>query len=206
MYNGFANGVSFFPADHRYVYQGRELSGVTKVIQKRMGKKPFGDYVGEAQREGLHIHHAVESWLDGNTFESVHPGAIWCRDTIADHAKRMGLRVRSEVLVSDFNKYASAIDVVGMTDESEIILYDIKRSFSRVYVTWQISIYKYFIENYAPEPYKVTKCYCLAVRDAKAYELFPYPAKDVKELLYPDMSFSAPAKKNVNGGSHGKSV
>jgi hypothetical protein len=86
------------------------------------------------------------------------------------------------VLVSDFKEYASAVDIV-----SEYIgglqLYDIKKGvFKREYVTWQLSIYKYFIEKYAGR--RVASCICISMKDREFYDIFPKSYEQVEKLLY----------------------
>jgi len=178
----FAPEVIFDEAKHTYTLRGKKLSGVTGIIAKRLGIRMPEDFVGEARQEGLHIHKAVQNWITDGTFESIHPGAMW----IKDHVERVWqdplASCHSEVLITDFKKFASSVDIIGITEAGTLVLYDIKRTFKRTYVTWQLSIYKYFIEKYTS--YKVEQCYCLAVKDRVLYPVFARAAKDIEALLY----------------------
>jgi hypothetical protein len=63
------------------------------------------------------------------------------------------------------------------------LYYDIKKGvFKREYVTWQLSIYKYFIEKYAGR--KVSRCVCICMKDREYYDIFPKPHERVEKLLY----------------------
>jgi hypothetical protein len=63
------------------------------------------------------------------------------------------------------------------------MIYDIKKGvFKREYVTWQLSIYKYFIEKYAG--HKVDACVCICMKDREYYDIFPKPYEQVEKLLY----------------------
>jgi len=84
--------------------------------------------------------------------------------------------------VSDFKQYASAVDVVSEWPDGTLQLYDIKKGvFKRDYVTWQLSIYKYFVEMAGKT---VINCLCICLRDRDVYEIFPKSAEEVEKLLY----------------------
>jgi hypothetical protein len=185
--------VEFDADKHEYWYKGRQLSGVTGLVSKKLGLKMPQEFVEEHQEEGIHVHRAVQKWIETGDPESVHPGVRWLIDTF--WSKNYGAwessnppdfwKANSEVLVSDFSMYASAVDVVvergsGM-DHFDI--YDIKKGvFKREYVTWQLSIYKYFIEKYAKK--QVGECVCICMKDREYYDIFPKPHEQVEKLLY----------------------
>jgi hypothetical protein len=85
--------------------------------------------------------------------------------------------------VSDFKRYASAVDIVAGIDRGTVDIFDIKNGvFKRDYVTWQMSIYKYLIEKYAR--FNVRRCVAVSVKDREYYELYPLPLEKVEKLLY----------------------
>jgi hypothetical protein len=91
--------------------------------------------------------------------------------------------VYSEVLVSDFKQYASAVDIIQEMTAASLAIYDVKKGiFKRDYVTWQLSIYKYFIEKYAGR--RVDTCVCICMKDREYYDIFPKPFEQVERLLY----------------------
>jgi hypothetical protein len=181
-----AKGVEFDEDKHEYWYEGRQLSGVTGIIAKKLGLKMPQEFVEEHQLEGIHVHRAVQKWIETGDPESVHSGVRWLIDTWDDRSMPEtdeSLMLCSEVLVTDFKHHASAVDVINVLINDSLILYDIKKGvFKRDYVTWQLSIYKYFIEKYAKR--KVTGCVCVCMKDREYYDIFPKPYEQVEKLLY----------------------
>jgi hypothetical protein len=180
--------VEFDADKHEYWYEGKLLSGVTGLISKRLGQKMPQEFVEEHQLEGIHVHKAVQKWIEAGDPESVHPGVKWLTEsfcletgTVFDAVTGKPANTYSEVLVSDFEKYASAVDIVVEKD-SGYAIYDIKKGiFHREYVTWQLSIYKYFIEKYVGE---VFSCICICMKDRDYYKIFPKTRGQVEKLLY----------------------
>jgi hypothetical protein len=177
----FAPGVEFDEAKHEYWHEGKQLSGVTGLIAKKLRIKMPQEFVEEHQEEGIHIHKAIQKWIETGDPESVHPGALWLVDTLPDRNL-----LCSEALVSDFRRYASAVDIIRTFPpggDPAMAIYDIKKGkFNREYVTWQLSIYRYFIEKYSKK--QVGECYCICVKDREYYPIFPKPAEQVERLLY----------------------
>lgn len=187
-----APGVQFDQMRHEYFYRGKKLSGVTGLINKHTGTYMPAQFVGEAQGEGLHVHRTVERWImtkGSEPVRSVHPGVLWLTSTLVDLFKKPIIAMYAEVLVSDFDQYASSIDIVAMHDDKTLSLVDTKRTFKRRNVTLQLSFYKYFVEKFSD--YKVTDCYCAAFRDKEYYDIFPKTAQEVEAVLY---------KKEISNG------
>jgi hypothetical protein len=179
-----ARGVEFDEAKHEYWYKGERLSGVTGVIAKKLGIKIPQEFVEEHQMEGIHVHKAVQKWIESGDPDSIHPGVKWLTETFAPEGKGgRPERLYSEVLVTDFKQYASAVDIVWETPDNSLTIYDIKKGvFKREYVTWQLSVYKYFIEKYADR--KADACICICMKDREYYDIFPKPFEQVEKLLY----------------------
>ena len=171
--------IIFDEAKHEYFYRGKKLSGVTGLIAKKLGLKFQSEFVGEHAAEGIHVHKAVQKWIETGESGSIHHGVQWVVEKLK-HPKHYF----SEVLVSDFKQYASSVDIVFVEQgTNNLCIYDIKKGkFNREYVTWQLSVYKYLIEKHSQ--YKVTACFCLAVKDKEEYPIFPKKAEAVEELLY----------------------
>jgi hypothetical protein len=179
-----APGVEFFEDKHEYFFKGKQLSGVTGLISKKLGLK-YGEFVSEHAEEGIHVHKAVQRWIETGNAESVHPGVQWLVNYLLQQ-KRDDIYF-SEVLVTDFARYASAVDIViyhrDYPGNKVISIADIKKgNFKRDYVTWQLSIYKYFIEKYTD--FRVVECSCLCLKDKDYYPIFPKLVKEVENLLY----------------------
>jgi hypothetical protein len=174
-----APGVEFDEEKHEYWKAGRRLSGVTGLITKKLRLSMPDEYLEEHQIEGIHIHQATKQWIDTGESGSVHPGVAWIVACFL--GRREGLH--GEVLVSDGKRHASSVDIVDDLGTGELDIYDIKKGvFKRDYCSWQLSIYKYFIETFTV--CKVRKCEVLCVKDKEIYPIFTKDAKQVEELLY----------------------
>jgi len=182
-----APGVTFEEDVHQYWYKGNQLSGVTRKVGESCGYKKITEdtqfILSEARDEGLLIHKAIEDWIksDRKTWNTIHPAAVWVKNEIE---KMKFKHIQAETLVSDFKTYASAIDIMTVSKKGLLSLYDIKRKFDRPYVTKQVSIYKYFIENCAKEGWEVEKIYCFGTKDMRLYELEYIGDKEVRKILY----------------------
>ena len=142
----------------------------------------FKGVLSELAAEGNHVHDAIEDWIKSGftKWNTIHPNAIFVRDTIL---AMNNLQIQSETLVSDFKLYASPIDVTVFVKKNIIDIYDIKRSFNRDYVSWQLSVYKYLVETYSK--YKVRKMGAFGTKDKRFYDDIEYKGEEkVKELLY----------------------
>jgi hypothetical protein len=180
-----APGVTFYPEEHEYLYKGRKLSGVTGRIAKHLGQRMPEMFVEEHRTEGVHIHQAVQKWIETGRSGSLHPGVTWLTETLKKRYPAQPYGIYSEVLVSDFKQYASAVDIVTLyaAGNTDIDIYDIKKGvFKRDYVSWQLGIYKYLIEQHTP--YRVAGCTCICIRDREYYPIIPEPPEKVEKLLY----------------------
>ena len=181
-----APGITFDKEKHEYYYRGVKLSGVTCRVGPVSGyghmNESFKGILEEAAQEGLHVHESVEEWINSGlqVWKTIHPAALFVRDTLLAQGN---LQLQAETLVSDFKQYASAIDILSMVDKKTIDIYDIKRKFSREYVSWQLSIYKYLVETYTK--YKVRKMCVFATKDRRFFDDIEFKGtKKVEELLY----------------------
>lgn len=146
--------VEFDPVLHKYHYAGRELSGVTGYIEGKMGMrfvrscdgKASGGLLGVRTSYGTQVHREVEMWIK----EGVKPvtgGAIKVVELLGSHGE-----LRSEVMVSDFERFASRVDIVEYDMERKVVnLYDVKTTsvFHREYCTRQLNMYQdMFLKSY----------------------------------------------------------
>ena len=181
-----APGVEFDEGKHEYWYKGKRLSGITGLVSKKLGLKYSSEFVGEHAAEGIHVHAAVQRWIETGESGSAHPGVAWLVNELSAPI-RGRKNMYSEVLVSDFSRYASLVDIMwrpmGSSMREVVGIADIKKGvFNREYATWQLSIYKYFIEAYAQ--LRVVECACYCLKDKEQYPIFPKKAPEVEGLLY----------------------
>ena len=181
----FAPGVSFNEALHIYTRSGHTLSGVTGKICERM-KLNFKDaenLVVERCDEGSQVHKWIQEWIDGGVMNTIHPKALWVKKELTRRYSDcdMNALAMSEVLITDFGKYASAIDIV--VEHNKVYdLFDIKTgAFKPEYLAWQLGIYKTWLEMQGKT---VGRCYCICTKDEMFYKVLPRSADDVKALLY----------------------
>lgn len=140
--------VSFDEENHRYFYDGRELHGITGVIGKLMGKDfPDIDVVKLSTIYGHDVHKESEEWIKEGKNPSTEAGA-WLVNELMEFGRQHNVReYEAELLVSDFEGTASAVDIVAHTPEGAW-LFDIKTTsyFDRPYCSWQLSVYKRLYE------------------------------------------------------------
>ena len=138
--------VGFDPIAHQYVYNGKELIGVTSLLKKY---NLSADYTGiseetlsRAAAKGTALHLLLEHYDEG---KSVIAKTDAEKRTIKDY-KALGLKcLASEFLVSDLSITASFIDKVYEKGENEVELCDIKTT-AQIHeraLSWQLSIYKH---------------------------------------------------------------
>lgn len=181
MFN-LARGVQFDKGEHSYTYKGRKLSGITHVIGERLNLSYCGAVVDERAVEGTHVHEAVDKWVKSGLQVSEHPAVDWIvKELSTRFEKHKPLSVYSEVLVTDYDRYASAVDLM-VQYEHGWELYDIKTGkFNPAYLSWQLGIYKYFIEKAGLD---VIGTACICTRDKMFYRVLPESRERVEELLY----------------------
>lgn len=146
--------VVFDEAAHRYWLGEKELKGITSTLVNRVFpfEKDYGDVDKEtlkrAADRGHAVHAAIQRFEDEGEFS-----AIPELEEYATIKEREGLQhVASEYIVSDEKTYASAIDLVMVDRMGEIVLADIKTTYSRHYdkTALQLSIYRRFFEMQNP--------------------------------------------------------
>ena len=176
------DGLHFYSEKHEYFYKGTKLSGVTGLIGKRLNKNFETTFVEEGRAQGSHVHDAIEAFILTGRKTSVHPDARWAMHEL-EGLQEKGHKLYSEVLVSDYDKYASAIDILDVVNgNNDVFIFDTKAgNFNREYVSWQLGIYKYFLET--TSLFRVKRCYCLSTKDHDIYPIIPRDEEDVIGLL-----------------------
>lgn len=140
------SGVVFNEENHTYTLDGDELSGITGYLKRLVFPDLYRDVphevLEEAARRGTLIHRQIEDFaVNGNV-------PMFPSDELTGFANFASIEkikfVSSEYLVTDFDHFASAIDLVDDNNN----LYDIKTtaSLNREYCSWQLSIYKYLFK------------------------------------------------------------
>jgi hypothetical protein len=146
------SNVVFDKERHTYTLDGKQLQGVTSTLVKRAFPDTYKDVPEEVLRRaairGTAIHEKIENYEADVDYS--YSDELLSYLTIKDEQKLT--HIASEYIVTDGEKYASAIDLVFTDDEGGIILADVKTTYEPHYenVTLQLSIYRRFFELQNP--------------------------------------------------------
>lgn len=151
--------VVFNQEEHTYTLDGKELSGVTSLLNRQLFKDKYTgiseETLNKAAERGSLIHETIEMLeAFGKTESEIEEVQAYFR-LKSEHCKEVE---ENEYLVSDNNHIASSIDIVF----DDFSLADIKTTskLDKEYVSWQLSIYAYLFELQNPRK-KVGKLYAI---------------------------------------------
>lgn len=153
----YQSPVVFEEIPHRYLLNGKELSGVTSMLRRQLPSQYDGIpsfVLKKAADFGSKIHNEIEA-ADALGF-----AANPLVEKYLELRKSNGFEiVQNEYLISDEESIASKIDQV-LTDGDGIILGDAKTTAAekgvndlphRESVTYQLNVYRVLFEKYNPE-------------------------------------------------------
>lgn len=193
--------VVFNPEDHTYFLDGKELSGITGMLERQLFPSTYDGIpeaiVRQAAEYGTSVHQSIEdfdmSWENDGTQE--------VSDYISLCTENGLIHETSEYLISDNENYASMIDKVYRVDDTTFDIGDIKTygvmtSDKREKARWQLSIYAYLFELMNKKA-KVRRIFILHIRNkakkdgtfdhiSDFIELVRIPSEIVKDLLHTD--------------------
>ncbi len=178
-------GLSFDKEEHKYYLKSQKLSGITSMIGEFPEELRDAPHVKAACAFGSLVHDEVENYIK----EGKKPATKEAKWTIRSlylryyHEKQNVPEVFSEVLVSDYRKFASCIDILVLhADGKTVDLYDLKTGVVKIdYVEKQLGIYKSFIERHG---YSVGKCGLISSKYKMIYPINPVDEKEVLKILY----------------------
>ena len=181
------SGVVFTPEDHRYFLNGKELSGITRLVKSQLFKDKYKDIpqfvLDRAAERGTMVHESIELLDGGFAPAELTPELENYKRIKAENGLST---VANEYIVTDGEHFASGIDLVLSDKEDNLILADIKTTsvLDKEYVMWQLSIYAYFFEVQNPG-LKVGRLYALWLRGDKSEfaEVQRIDVDIVKDLL-----------------------
>lgn len=198
------SGVIYDPVPHTYGYKGKELQGITGTLINRAYPKDdtyrgvSEEVLNHAAERGSACHQAV-----GNYYEIGMASTGF--EAIVDEAKRLLesqslTPIRFEYVVTDFEHYASPIDIVCVNEKNEICIVDMKYTAKLHYeqVTLQTSIYKRFFHLVNPK-LQAKRLYVLwthtnddhEVKESGIYELTPVEDGFIDDLIKADIEDKA---------------
>lgn len=192
------SGVIFNEEKHEYWLNGKQLSGITEMLQRQLFPDEYSgipwQIVKKAGEYGSDVHKRIEKfdseWINDGTQEVLDYIQI-CKEHGLTHEK-------SEYTITDGKTWASNIDKVFRVGEDTFDLADIK-TYGRMdktkltKVQWQLSIYAYMFELVNKKA-KVGRLCVIQVRNkekkdgtydhiAEFREVKRIPSDIVKELL-----------------------
>ena len=160
------SGVVFNESDHTYFLDGKELQGITSTLVHRVYPHDYDNVSQEKLNERAEYGHKVHEMLEfciENGVDSQMPEWAMFKEIVGEQSLQV---VRCEYIVTDFEHYASPIDLVMMNAEGEIVLIDLKTNYAPPInkATVQLSWYKRHFEKMNPD-LKVAACAVIWVRD-----------------------------------------
>ena len=178
--------VMFDPEPHCYWLDGKRLQGVTGVLERRLSPGKYDDVpeaiLEAAKQRGTAVHAAVHDFdvlgMDDGSEE-----LTGYRELVRQNGWKA---IANEYSVTDYNGYASRIDVVFEDSKGEIILADIKTTYEldKAYLRWQLSTYAYMFELVNPH-LRVSRLCGLWLRDKeqKLEYVDRIPSVEIARLL-----------------------
>lgn len=186
--------VQFDAATHTYHLDGVVLQGITGTLIKRAFPDKYKDIdpevLAEAARKGHELHEAIQNY---DRFGIVSDDERVKNYVELKHGSGL-VTVENEYLVSDNEHYASSIDVVLENVTGDVVLVDIKTTYTldRASTALQLSIYKRWFEQ-QNEGVKVSSICALWLpnRDhtiCELVELSPVSAEVIDALIEADLN------------------
>lgn len=180
--------VVFNKESHTYYLDGKQLSGITGLLERKLFPTKYAgvdeETLHKAAEYGTNVHEQIAK--DDGVDEFVLDEVLSYRKIITANNLKP---IAHEYLVTDSDKYASAIDLVFENEDGTVDLADIKTTYKldKDYVSWQLSIYAYLFELCNPG-LKVNNLYGLWLRDDKSsYEkVYRHDKDEVLRLLADD--------------------
>lgn len=176
-------GIRFNEQEHRYFYGDKELSGVTGIIGARVGKvfspeaRKLEKVMSYAYR-GSRIHALAEEYFREGKEITDSKDALYIKKVVdALYPPINHIRV-PEMLVSDKETVATAIDLVVVKPDGTAAIFDYKTgNFYREYCSWQLGFGKYLFE--LEGNIKVTDAFVIATKEPFMYRITPKDASRV---------------------------
>lgn len=181
--------IEFIEDKHEYWFtddegKHRQLFGVTTPIGKLMGKSfPDNVTIQASIIYGHDVHKESELWIKEGK-EPSSEGGKWVVQYLKDMQSQVNVsHFEAELLVSDFIKTASCIDIVAHLPEGKAVLFDIKTTshFDRAYCSLQLSCYKRLYEEVYGE--KVEAMYVLATKSKRAFRILEQDPSRVQKVF-----------------------
>lgn len=180
------DSIIFNEATHQYFYKGKELTGVTRIIGQRLGKRFPANIetvpiLEQATGDGKFIHAELEDYLRRGLAPD-NKASKWIIDELNRQWPASMYSRYAEFLVSDYVSIASAIDIVIVDQYRNAIIIDIKTgNFDREYCSWQLSVYKRLLE--IEGDFHVRNAFVASTKDKFFYRIIMKSQERVDDLF-----------------------
>lgn len=170
---------------HTYFFQGKQLSGITGLLKKSSltSGSSLPCLMEAASIKGKKIHKEVEVALKTRRLPR-DEDALWCIQSLQRlYPALSSMWVDSELLVSDFVNFASAVDIV-VHGRSEVFvdIFDIKTgNFDADYCSAQLGFYVWLLK--ISRNIDVRYCYVLSTKERTIYPICPISEKEIRLIL-----------------------
>lgn len=146
--------VVFNELDHTYMFNGKQLSGVTSMLSRTLFRGKYKgiskEVLAKAADYGHNIHEQIEL-VDTLGVTSDTPAV---QDYIRIKKEYGLMPIANEYLISDEETIASSIDIVyGVEGANEYVdITDVKTTskLDMAYLSWQLSMYAHLFERQNP--------------------------------------------------------
>ena len=180
-------GILFNEEEHLYSYNGKTLPGVTAIVGRRVGKT-FSDSAKKlpvvhcATERGSRIHQLAEDYFRFGYPVTASKDAAFIVDTIdSRYPSDRYIRI-PEMLVSDKENVATAIDLVVLRPTGDAVIFDYKTgNFDREYCSWQLGFGKYLFE--LEGDVKVAEAYVISTKEMYVYQIRPKSEQLIKARI-----------------------
>ena len=179
--------VEFNEGLHKYFLDGKEVSGVTKVIGLIMNER-FPSVTGSgrglhhinvAREHGKAKHGIIQYFIDTNKMhEEASDDEHWLIKILKMKFPITEWTYLAEVKVTDGKYFASAVDIVCLQrGTNNVVLIDTKTGeFKREYCSWQLGMYKYMFDK----KFNVIDTLVFCTKDQMVCRIFPKEEDEVK--------------------------
>ena len=191
----YQSPVQFIEEPHQYLLNGKELSGITKILHDLVFPDMYPSDIPEfvlkrAAALGGKLHRDLQFRFLGLPID--YPMAeVELYENLVEQNPWMQKQIASEYIISDERSVASAIDAIYYVNEQTVILADFKRTsvLQTPYLEYQLSTYAALFELANPE-IKVGKLMAIHLRQEKnksisrAIEINRIPNEVIWQLIF----------------------
>lgn len=148
------SGVMFLEECHSYFLNGKELKGITGMIERQLFPNKYDNVpksvLDKAAELGTAIHRGCQMYDEVMIDNGLPQVAVYKK--LLEKEFPNSQVIANEYIVTDGEYFASPIDKVFQIGENLVAIVDVKTTYEldKEYVSWQTSIYKYLFEKQNP--------------------------------------------------------